>query len=60
MVLKVEDIETGQLKEFVHDMVVLSVGVMPEHGIIRSFKGQAPELDPYQFIKQVDPSQVQV
>lgn len=55
VVLRVEDIETGQLKEFVHDLVVLSVGVMPEHGIIRSFKDQAPELDPYQFIKQVDP-----
>lgn len=55
VVLRVEDIETGQLKEFVHDMVVLSVGVMPEHGIVRSFKGQAPEIDPYHFIKQVDP-----
>jgi heterodisulfide reductase subunit A len=55
VILRVEDVESGQVKEVAHDLVVLSVGVLPENGIIRSFKGEVPELDPYHFIRQVDP-----
>ena len=55
VILQVEDIESGQLKEVTHDLVVLSVGVMPENGIIRSFVGEIPELDPFNYIRQVDP-----
>jgi heterodisulfide reductase subunit A len=55
VILRVEDVDSGQVKEVVHDLVVLSVGVLPENGIIRSFKGEVPELDPYHFIRQVDP-----
>ena len=55
VILRVEDVESGQVKEVVHDLVVLSVGVLPENGIISSFKGEVPELDPYHFIRQIDP-----
>jgi heterodisulfide reductase subunit A len=54
VILRVEDVETGMVKEFTHDLVVLSVGVMPENRIINAFKGEAPELDPYSFIRQPD------
>lgn len=55
LTVRIEDIETGQVKEFNHDMVVLSSGVRPEHGIIRTFAGEAPELDEFGFIRQADP-----
>jgi len=55
LVLRIEDIETGQVKEFTHDMVVLSSGVRPESGIVNTFAGEAPELDEFRFIRQADP-----
>jgi len=55
LVLRIEDIETGQVKEFTHDMVVLSSGVRPENGIVNTFAGEAPELDEFRFIRQADP-----
>ena len=39
LILKYEDIATGQVKEAHHDMVVLSVGVLPEMEIIKVFNG---------------------
>ncbi len=55
LTVRIEDIETGQVKEFNHDMVVLSSGVRPENGIIKTFNGDAPELDEFRFIRQADP-----
>jgi heterodisulfide reductase subunit A len=54
VVLRVENVESGQVKEYTHDLVVLSVGLMPENSILKSFDGEAPALDEFRFIKQVD------
>lgn len=54
VILKVEDVESGQVREFSHDLVVLSVGLMPENSVLKSFSGDAPALDEYGFIRQVD------
>lgn len=52
LVLRVENIETGKVKEFTHDLVVLSVGVLPDNGVMRSFKSESPLLDEFRYIKQ--------
>lgn len=54
LVLRIEDVESGQVKEMTHDLVVLSVGMMPENSVLKSFKGERPMLDDYKFIKQID------
>ena len=52
LILRVEDIETGKVKEIEHDMVVLSVGLLPNTGIKELFKNEDLLLDEYNFIKQ--------
>jgi len=52
LILRVENIETGKVKEFTHDLVVLSVGVIPDNSVIRSFQLEAPLLDEFRYIKQ--------
>ncbi len=54
VVLRIEDVETGQVKDMTHDLVVLSVGMMPENAVLRSFKDGSPALDQFNFIKQID------
>jgi heterodisulfide reductase subunit A len=54
LVLRYEDIESGKVKEAEHDMVVLSVGVLPNRGIDRVFENEKLELDPFNFINQAD------
>ncbi len=54
VVLRVENVESGQVMEFAHDLVVLSVGMMPENSVLKSFTEEAPALDEYRFIKQID------
>jgi heterodisulfide reductase subunit A-like polyferredoxin len=54
LLLRFENIETGQVKEVAHDLVVLSVGVQPNNEITKAFKNAPPELDEFNFIKQVD------
>lgn len=54
LVLRYEDIEAGVVKEAEHDMVVLSVGVLPHQGISDVFDNQKLELDPFHFINQSD------
>lgn len=54
VILRVEDVESGQVKEFSHDLVVLSVGVMPGDHSLASFENEAPALDEYSFISQPD------
>ena len=54
LVLRFENIETGQVKEVAHDLVVLSVGVKPNNNIIKAFREQTLETDEFRFIRQVD------
>jgi heterodisulfide reductase subunit A2 len=54
LILRYEDIESGQVKEAEHDMVVLSVGVLPNTEINKIFTGDTLEADEHQFVKQTD------
>ncbi len=54
LMLRYEDIETGTVKEAEHDMVVLSVGVLPNTEITQSFSNNKLTLDPFNFINQSD------
>jgi heterodisulfide reductase subunit A len=54
LLLRYEDIETGKVKETEHDMVVLSVGVLPNQGISEVFDNNELELDPFNYIHQAD------
>ncbi|RPH31281.1 MAG: CoB--CoM heterodisulfide reductase iron-sulfur subunit A family protein [Bacteroidales bacterium] len=54
LILRYEDVTTGTLKEAKHDLVVLSVGVLPNNEIAKVFTNQKLELDDQRFIKQVD------
>ncbi len=54
LILRFENIETGQVKEVAHDLVVLSVGVQPNNEIVTAFKNAHLELDEFSFIKQAD------
>lgn len=54
LILRYEDIIEGKVKEAEHDMVVLSVGILPSQGISDTFENEKLELDPYNFINQSD------
>jgi heterodisulfide reductase subunit A len=54
LLLRYEDIEAGTVKEAEHDMVILSVGVLPNQGISDVFENQKLELDPFNYINQAD------
>jgi heterodisulfide reductase subunit A len=54
LTLRYEDIEEGVVKEAEHDMVVLSVGVLPNLDISESFTNKNLELDPFNFVSQPD------
>jgi heterodisulfide reductase subunit A2 len=54
LILRYEDIENGKVKEAEHDMVVLSVGILPNQGISETFKNDTLELDPFNYINQSD------
>lgn len=54
LILRYEDITTGMLKEAKHDLVVLSVGVLPNKDIPQMFKNVTLQLDDFNFVKQVD------
>ncbi|MCD6597511.1 MAG: CoB--CoM heterodisulfide reductase iron-sulfur subunit A family protein [Bacteroidales bacterium] len=54
LILRYEDIEAGTVKEAEHDMVVLSVGVLPHQGISDVFEHEELELDPFHFVNQAD------
>ncbi len=54
LILRYEDVTTGILKEAKHDLVVLSVGVLPNNEITKVFTNQELQLDEQRFIKQVD------
>jgi len=54
LILRYEDITTGLLKEAKHDLVVLSVGVLPNKEVTQMFTNEKLELDDYNFVKQID------
>ncbi len=55
LVLRYEDIATGTIKEAEHDLVVLSVGILPNSNVTELFNnGEKLETDTYHFVKQVD------
>lgn len=51
--LRYEDIEQGVVKEANHDMVVLSVGILPNDGVTSMFNNKL-ELDQFSFVNQKD------
>ena len=55
LILRYEDVATGKLAEAEHDMVILSVGVMPNSDAQEYFPEQELGLDRYHFIQTVDP-----
>jgi len=54
LILRYEDVTSGTIKESKHDLVVLSVGVLPNKEIPQMFKNEKLELDEFNFIKQLD------
>lgn len=54
LVLRVEDIESGHVKEIEHDLVVLSVGVLPNTDIVKTFNGNHLEEDAFHYVRQVE------
>jgi len=54
LILRHENIETGEINEAEHDLVVLSVGILPNSEMTSFFKKEKLELDEYNYIKQID------
>lgn len=55
LILRYEDINENIVKEAEHDMVVLSVGVLPNTGSASIFSDEELKLDPFSFVYQADP-----
>ena len=55
LILRYEDINENKLKESEHDMVVLSVGVLPNTDAAGIFREQKLEFDHLNFVGQKDP-----
>ncbi len=54
LILRYEDIESGKVQEAEHDMVVLSVGVLPNTDSKALFTEETLQLDEFNFVKQPD------
>lgn len=54
LILRYEDINDGKLKEAEHDLVILSVGLLPNRGVDKMFTHKRLELDQFQFVGQSD------
>jgi heterodisulfide reductase subunit A-like polyferredoxin len=54
LILRYEDIAKGVVKESKHDLVILSIGVLPNKEGPLMFKNQILELDDFNFVKQTD------
>lgn len=54
LMLRYEDINEGIVTEAEHDMVILSVGVLPNQDASGFFKQEQLKLDNYKFIQQSD------
>ena len=55
LILRYEDINENIVKETEHDMVLLSVGVLPNTECSSLFPEDKLELDPFNFVDQTDP-----
>ena len=55
LLLRYEDINDSKVKEAEHDLVVLSVGVLPNTETTTFFPEKELELDPFSFVFQADP-----
>jgi heterodisulfide reductase subunit A len=55
LILRYEDINENRLKEAEHDMVILSVGVLPNPDAASIFEGGELKLDHLDFIGQAEP-----
>jgi heterodisulfide reductase subunit A len=54
LILRYEDIATGQVTESEHDLVVLSVGLLANPEISKTFKNEKLSLDALNYIEQTD------
>jgi heterodisulfide reductase subunit A len=54
LILRYEDIESGRVREAEHDMVVLSVGILPNTEILKTFNGIGLEEDDFHYVRQID------
>lgn len=54
LILRHENIDTGKIDEAEHDLVVLSVGILPNSDMARLFRKENLELDEYNYIRQTD------
>ncbi|MEN6589519.1 MAG: FAD-dependent oxidoreductase [Proteiniphilum sp.] len=54
LIVRYEDVTKGVVKETKHDLVVLSVGVVPNKEVPEMFLGEILELDDFSFVKQTD------
>lgn len=54
LILRYEDVTSGKVKEAKHDLVVLSVGVLPNKEVPQMFTNKKLELDEFNFVKQID------
>lgn len=54
LIVRYEDVTKGVVKEARHDLVVLSVGVVPNKDVPHMFRGEILELDDFNFVKQTD------
>lgn len=54
LILRYEDIESGEVKEAEHDLVILSVGILANTDWQKLFKNVKVEADPYNYVRQVE------
>ncbi|MDA3818351.1 MAG: CoB--CoM heterodisulfide reductase iron-sulfur subunit A family protein [Prolixibacteraceae bacterium] len=54
LILRYEDIETGKVSESEHDMVILSVGVLPNQDANKLFSKEDLKEDRFHFVNQPD------
>lgn len=54
LILRYDDVTKGMVKEAKHDLVVLSVGVLPNKDVPEMFGNIDLELDEFNFVKQTD------
>jgi heterodisulfide reductase subunit A len=54
LIVRYEDIQEGIVKEAEHDLVVLSVGILPNTDFSTMFKNTKIEQDDFDYVYQVD------
>jgi heterodisulfide reductase subunit A len=54
LLVRFEDIEAGKVKEAEHDLVVLSVGILPNTDFTGMLKAEPIAQDDFNYVKQID------